>query len=200
VQDGDFVIHNIELNQVSFVGVIRNVVDNTSNLQVQIEDGTGSLEIRKWSDENAPADSVSMLVPNKYVYVTGSVKEFSGKKNIQHATFREITDYNEVIYHQLSAIDTYFEAKGLFKGREKTQSKEGLFVSNPSASESKGTVSDRIFEFVQENTPSMPEGVPAQLVAQSLGLLVDDVVLHCGKLTEDGKIYVGYDEHGYLAI
>lgn len=142
-----------------------------------------------------------MLVPNKYVLVTGSVKEFGGKKNIQHATFREINDFNEVIYHQLSAIDAYFEAKGLLKKDSSTQqNKEGLFVSNPSQSENKGSVSDRIFEFIQENTASMPEGVPNQLVAQSLGLLVDDVILHCGKLTEDGKIYAGYDETGFLAI
>lgn len=203
VQDGDFVVHGVELSYVSFVGVIRNVTDQTSNLLIQIEDGTGSIEIRKWLDDSAPPEANSNLVPHKYFHVTGSVKEFSGKKNIQNATFREITDFNEVLYHQLSAIDVYFQAKNIGTGQpqqQQQQNSNGLFVSNPNASEQGGSVADKIFEFISENTPSMPEGVPVQLIAQSLGLLVDDVTLHCGKLTEDAKIYAGYDENGFLAV
>jgi len=201
IQDGEFVVHNLELNLVSFIGVIRQVTDNTSNLQIQMEDGTGSIELRKWIDDNASDDSSSFLTNGKYVYVTGSVKEFGGKKNIQHTTFREITDYNEVLYHHLSAIDCHLKAQGI-KSESKQQQGDsnGLFVSGPAASETGLSTVDKIYEFINEHTPSMPEGVPVQLIAQNLNLLVDDVVLHCGKLTEDAKIYAGYDENGFLAV
>lgn len=200
IQDGEFVVHNLELNLVSFVGVIRKVTDNTSNLQIQIEDGTGSIELRKWVDDNAQDESHSFLVNGKYVAVTGSVKEFGGKKNIQHTTFREITDYNEVIYHHLSAIDSHLKAQGVKPGSKAQESGNGLFVSGPAASENGLSVVDKIYEYINENTPSMPEGVPVQLIAQNLNLLVDDVILYCGKLTEDAKIYAGYDENGFLAV
>ncbi|ODQ58471.1 hypothetical protein WICANDRAFT_33850 [Wickerhamomyces anomalus NRRL Y-366-8] len=200
IQDGEFIVHNLELNLVSFIGVIRKVTDNASNLQVQLEDGTGSIELRKWVDENAHDESNAFLQDGKYVYVTGSVKEFGGKKNIQHTTFREITDFNEVLYHHLSAIDCHLKAQGVKSETKPNESSNGLFVSGPAESEGGLSVADKIYEFINENTPSMPEGVPVQLIAQNLNLLVDDVVLHCGKLTEDAKIYAGYDENGFLAV
>lgn len=198
VQDGDFTVHGIELNIVSFCGVVRNITDNTSNLVVQLEDGTGVMDIRTWINDSSPDDNKDVLEVGKYVYVTGSLKDFQGKKNIQHATFSKVESFNQVIYHQLSAIDVYLQATG--KGGSDGNKSEGLFVSAPSAGENGGTVSDRIFELISEHTPSMPEGVPVQFIAQSLNLLVDDVILHCQKLTEDAKIYAGYDESGYLAV
>ncbi|KAH3680525.1 hypothetical protein WICMUC_000256 [Wickerhamomyces mucosus] len=200
IQDGEYSVHNLELNLVSFVGVVRNVTDNTSRLDIQVEDGTGSLDLRVWIDESK-SNPYSDITTGIYVYCTGAVKEFNGKKNIQHVTIRKIEDPNEVIYHHLSAIDTYITAKNIglngANGANGSQ-KEGLFVSEPES----GNVSviDRIFNFINENTPSMPEGVPVTYIAQSLNLLTDDVVLHCGKLTEDAKIYLGYDENGYLAV
>lgn len=94
------------------------------------------------------------------------------------------------------------KAQGTIKSDSGAQgSTNGLFVSGPSASETGGlSTADRIHEYISENTPSMPEGVPVQLIAQNLNLLVDDVILHCGKLTEDAKIYAGYDENGFLAV
>jgi replication factor A2 len=199
VQDGDFFVHGIELNLVSFCGIIRNITDNTSNLVVQIEDGTGVIDIRTWINDQSPDENKDVLEVGKYVYVTGSLKDFQGKKNIQHATFSPIEGFNQVIYHQLSAIDVYLKATG--KTSKGSKKQESLFVSNPTAGESSGdSISDRIFECIAEHTPSMPEGVPVQFIAQTLNLLVDDVQLHCGKLTEDAKIYVGYHENGYLAV
>lgn len=201
VQDGDFVINNLELNLVSFVGVIRGVIDGATNLKIQVEDGSGTIEINKWLDDKGSEDStVEFLVQGKYVAITGSVKEFNGKKSIQHATFKEIKDFNQVLYHHLNAINIHLKAQGLLNKDEK------LFISKPSDGENSsssgngGNVLEKIYQFIAVNTPSMSEGVPVQLIAQSLNLLTDDVVLHCGKLAEDARIYSGYDENGFLAV
>ena len=47
VPDGEFQIHNVDLNMVSFVGIVREVQDLTSNLLITIEEGTGAVEVRK---------------------------------------------------------------------------------------------------------------------------------------------------------
>lgn len=205
VQDGSFFVHGIELNFVSFVGVVRNIQDNTSNLLIQIEDGTGQIDVRKWVDEKATDDINSRLVPGVYVYVTGSVKGFGGKTNINNSTFHIIEDYNQVIYHFLSVIDNYNNVTGKIgavPGAAGATSTSGnsLFDSKPAASEQNNSVEDRIFECINEFTPSMPEGVPIPHIAQQLGLIEEDVHMHCQKLTEDAKIYVGYTDNGYLAV
>lgn len=197
VPDGEFTVNGVELNMVSFVGVIRNVVDNTSALTLTLEDGTASIDVRRWVEENA-GDAVAASLPlGVYVYVTAALKEFSGKKNLQYATVKRIEDHNEVIYHLLSAINCHAQAQGL--GGSKNAN-NGLFVSQPSKEEVSSDPVSRIFKYIHDQTPSMPEGVPVQLIAQYTGMMVDDVELHCGKLTEDGKIYNGYDDNGYLAV
>lgn len=52
VPDAEFQIHGVNLNMVSFAGVLRKVENNTSAVVLTVEDGTGSLDIRKWIDEN----------------------------------------------------------------------------------------------------------------------------------------------------
>lgn len=202
VQDGEFIVHNIELNLVSFCGIVRNITDNTSNLVVQLEDGTGAIEIRAWINDSSPDEHKDLEV-GKYFFVTGSLKDFQGKKNVQHATFTKIDDFNQVVYHQLSAIDVYLRANGKLGGDGgASKQKEALFVGDDDnkVTGSNLSISDRILECITEHTPSMPEGVPVAFIAQTLNMLVDDVHLYCGKLTEDAKIFVGYDENGYLAV
>lgn len=137
VPDGPYLIHNVELNLISFVGIVRNVVDNTSNVVVQVEDGTGKFEFRKWIDEtlsrgdgedetNGAAeedadmkdsiDSSKELQLGKYVYVKGSLKDFNQKKNLQYPVIKPITDFNAVLYHYLEAVKVHAEAQGLGGG------------------------------------------------------------------------------------
>ncbi|ODQ80673.1 hypothetical protein BABINDRAFT_166273 [Babjeviella inositovora NRRL Y-12698] len=195
VPDGEFTVGNLELSMVSFVGIIRNVIDNTGNVVLTVEDGTGSMDIKLW------VDSTDSAVPpnyelNKYAHFTGSLRQFGGKKTVQNATVKQIIDHNEVTYHFLSAIEAYLASQG---ATQKNQS-EGLFVSGPDGSEMGKSDVDRVYSFITQRAGSMPEGVPMQLIATSLGLRDDEVTGYCQRLTEDGKIYQGYDDNGYLAI
>ncbi|EMG47178.1 Replication factor A protein 2, putative [Candida maltosa Xu316] len=60
VPDSEFKVHNVELNLVSFVGVVRKVENNGATVLITIEDGTGTVEVRRWVDEqNTSADEES---------------------------------------------------------------------------------------------------------------------------------------------
>lgn len=39
-------------NQVTFVGIIRNVMEQATNYIYTVEDGTGAIEARKWVEQN----------------------------------------------------------------------------------------------------------------------------------------------------
>lgn len=201
VPDGEFVINNVSLNMVSFVGVVRKVENQTSALTITIEDGTGSVDVRKWMDEKvaSPAEEAERFnaMENKYVYVTGALKEFSQKKSIQHATIREILDHNEVLYHMLYAIANHLEAEGLL-GVKKEQ---GLFVLESAGNGNASLdVLDRIMATIAANAATMLEGVPVLWISNTLNVGEDVVRSKCQELLEMGKIYQGYDEGTYFCV
>lgn len=202
VPDEEFVINNVSLNMISFVGIVRKVENLTSALTITIEDGTGSVDVRKWVDEKlatATEDYERFLaLENHYVYVTGALKDFNQKKSVQHPTIREITDHNEVLYHMLYAISNHLEAQGLLSKTE--PKKEGLFVLGLNGSGGKLDVMDSIMATISSNTASMSEGVPVSWISDNLGLSVDVVKEKCQYLSEQGKIYQGYDEGTYLSV
>ncbi|KAI0461594.1 hypothetical protein LJB42_000893 [Komagataella kurtzmanii] len=196
ISDGEFVVNGVELNMVSFVGIIRNVNDNTSSLTVTIEDGTGSLDVRKWVDEGSdPSENNYPL--GQYVYVTGLLKEFNEKKSLQQATINPIEDYNQVTYHYLSAIKVHVEANQ----QGSHQQGNSLFVSqNADDHTNSNDPSEKVYRFIHDNTPSMVEGVPIQYIAQSLSLTDNEVINYCNQLSDVGKIYNGNDDSSYLAV
>lgn len=206
VPDDEFVVNNVALNMVSFVGVVRKVENNTSAVTITIEDGTGSVDVRKWVDEKiataAEEGERFLALENKYVYVTGALKEMQLKKSIQHATIREVADYNEVVYHMLYAIENHLAAQGLMKSGTKQENGNGLFVSENgnSAAAGSGDIADQIMSVISSNTASMPEGVPVGWIGDQLGVLVDVVKEKCHYLSEMGRVYQGYDEGSYLSI
>ncbi|RKP32926.1 replication protein A, subunit RPA32 [Metschnikowia bicuspidata] len=206
VPDGEFFINNVSLNMVSFVGVLRKVENQTSAVIVTIEDGTGSVEVKRWVDEKVTSAAEEteqfQALENSYVYVTGALKEFNQKKAIQHAKISPITDHNEVIYHMFYAISSHLEAQGLLNvGAIKTES-GGIFASGDST----GTggdgldIQDKIMGIITSNSLTMPEGVPISWISGSLGVSVEKIQEKCQYLAEQGKIYQGYDEGAYLCV
>lgn len=190
VPDGDFVVNNVKLNMVSFVGVIRNVENNSSAITINVEDGTGSIDVKSWIDKNGTASEdyeKYAAMENKYVYVTGALNDFNLKKGIQHATIREVATHNEVIYHFLYAISNHLDAQGV-----KPEKKE-LFVP-----ESGGD--DKIYVAITQNSALMPEGVPVTWLSSKLGMSVEAVKDQCQQLQDAGKIYQGYDEGSFLSV
>lgn len=198
VPDAEFQIHGVNLNMVSFAGVLRKVENNTSAVVLTVEDGTGSLDIRKWIDENttSPGEEAEKYeaLKDKYVMVTGALKEFNQKKNIQNSTVVEVTDHNELIYHNLSAINVHIKSQGI------TKPKNDLFVSDEPSSNANLSISDKVFQVISENTPQMPEGVPIQLIAQKLSISDGQASSICFNLVEGGKIYSAYDDQAFLSI
>lgn len=205
VPDGEFSIHNLSLNMVSFVGIVRKVENQTSAVTVTVEDGTGSVEIKRWIEEKetTAAEQTEMFqaMVNTYVYVTGALKQFNQKKGVQQARFTQITDHNQVLYHMLYAISNHLEAQGLLNVNAVKSEGNGLFVNGDAAPGGEGVdVQDMIMGIITSNALSMPEGVPVIFISGSLGIPVDTVQEKCQFLAEQGKIYQGYDEGAYLCV
>lgn len=198
VPDSEFQINGVVLNMVSFIGAIRKVESTTSACVVTLEDGTGSIDIRRWIDTNITSAEEEatkyMALQDTYVLVTGALKEFNQKKNIQNTTIKEIKDHNELVYHNLSAIYTHIRAQGI------TRSKDDLFVSEDASQKPSGALDDKVYAIVAQYSPSMSEGVRLELIAEKLGVTQEQANVQCMALVESGRIYSAYDDQAFLSV
>lgn len=221
VQDGPFVINNQELFHVCFVGVIRNIVDETSNVKLTIEDGTGQIDVKKWSadpndvaasqDENLKKNYNSQVAQQyhigTYVKVFGALKEFGGKQHVQYALIKNIESFNEVITHHLEVIKWYTIASGKFtpskaNAEEQNSSAPSLFVKD-SDSHDTGNSLQRVLGFCREQCVDKDPNnfaVQVQLIAQSLNLDETTVRDCCTTLTEQGFIYPTINDSNFFAL
>lgn len=220
VQDGPFVSHNQELHSISFVGVVRNITDHTSNIFLTIEDGTGQIEVRKWSEDAADITTSQEENPNKdsqvakqyeigsYVKVYGALKEFGGKKNIQYAVIKNIASFNEVISHHLEVMKCHAIANGKIQSDKQgtdqgeNQNGQSLFV-NDTESGSSGNPLQKILTFCQQQCAGKDANsfaIPIQLMSQSLNIDETTVRECCNTLTEQGFIYPTFDDNNFFAL
>ncbi|CAI5758106.1 unnamed protein product [Candida verbasci] len=204
--DGEFKIHNVELNMISFIGIIRKVTTHQSAIIMTIEDGTGSIEVRKWIAENDSSISLteeeekfSSFVNEKYIFVGGSLRQFNNKKTIQNAIFYPIEDSNQIIYHHLSAIENHLRCQGIPKNTT-TKTENKLFVDNVNPNKSSGSTIDKVLQVLKDNSSTMSEGVQLEYVVQKLNISREDAKNYCDELIESGKIYTGFDDNTYIAI
>ncbi|KAG4302573.1 hypothetical protein PCK1_001157 [Pneumocystis canis] len=112
--DAEFKIDGIEINQLSFIAVVRNISIQSTNITYRMEDGTGLIEVKQWLEMEAIMDDNPKknidIIPDTYVRVIGQLKAFNNKRHIGAHHIRTITDLNEVQYHFLeaTAIHLYF--------------------------------------------------------------------------------------------
>src|ERR1700712_4256032 len=97
--------------QITFVGQIRSVSKQTTNITYKLDDGTGLIDVKQWLDSDAPEESAKdELSDNTYVRVWGRIKAFNGKKHVGAHVIRPVTDFNEIAMHLLEAtyVHLYF--------------------------------------------------------------------------------------------
>lgn len=220
VQDGPYVFMGQELHHVSFVGVIRNVADNTSNVTLTVEDGTGQIEFRKWTNDSGDMAQVSQsehgaeydsqvaqdYSVGKYIKVYASLREFSGKMNVQYAVVKNIDTFNEVLAHHLETIKAFAIANGNLNVANNSTSNtlntenNGLFVQD---NEPPKSATEKVLDFIRvqcAGKDSNSFSVQTKLIAQSLNMIEDDVRMYCQTLTEQGYIYPTFDEFTFFIL
>lgn len=210
VPDAEFKVNNVELNMISFVGVVRKVDNNNATIVITIEDGTGSIEVRVWiSEQITTAEQETQkyeALLNRYVFVGGSLKQFNNRKSVQNSSIFPITDSNQILYHHLSAIENHLKAQGIQKP---SSSGGSLFVDGNSNTNSGvagaqgnqgGSLTNRVLAVLKENSTTMQEGVPVDYISQKLNISREEALEHVNKLVEGGKAYAGYDDNTYICI
>ncbi|KAJ5097919.1 Nucleic acid-binding OB-fold [Penicillium argentinense] len=111
--EAPYQIDGAEVNNVLFVGQVRNISSQSTNITYKIDDGTGEIEVKKWvdsatgdsmdTDEKGPGDGKMEVVLNGYARVFGAIKSFANKRYIGAHSVRPMTNINELHCHLLEA-------------------------------------------------------------------------------------------------
>ena len=113
--------HKTCYEQLTFIGQIRNISTQATNTTYKLDDGTGTIEVKLWTDSDSllaanaqdpttGTDNKPRLVENAYVRVWGRLKAFNDKRHVGAHVIRALADYNEIQYHLLEAtyVHLYF--------------------------------------------------------------------------------------------
>ncbi|KTW32319.1 uncharacterized protein T551_05052 [Pneumocystis jirovecii RU7] len=177
--DAEFKIDGVEIGQLSFVAVVRNISIQSTNITYRMEDGTGLIEVKQWLEMEAIMDDNPKkntdIVPDTYVRVIGQLKAFNNKRHIGAHHIRLITDLNEVQYHFLEAIAIH-----LYFTRGPLQN--GVFSKNHTS------VDGNMSHYDFQDSISMKGALNAQIALHNLSPYLQKVMaaVHAAPDTNEG--------------
>lgn len=201
--DSSIVIQDVDVTNVSFCGVVRAINRNPTNVLLSVEDGTGSIEVRKWTDssdgESEGLEAETGIQIHDWVRVIGSPKIFNSKKHVAGLRLEKIEDFNEINYRLLDAVRVTLIHD---HGSEGTGNK--MNIDQPMSNISHGKIAqptnlnrnakqNKIMQYLATLNPP-DEGINIHQIARECGLNLSDVADETSKLIAEGELYTTVDD------
>jgi replication factor A2 len=99
--------------KVTFVAIVRKESEQSTNIAYTMEDGTGSIDVRQWLEQNheeSPAEKEKRAqIMSNYVRVVGRLTQFNNKTHVVAFQIRPIKNGNEISHHFLEAMLTHLQ-------------------------------------------------------------------------------------------
>ncbi|XP_065062073.1 replication protein A 32 kDa subunit-like [Rhopilema esculentum] len=208
-----FKFDDIELHQVTIVGVIREVQESSTNILYKVDDMTAdSIIVRKWiePDEN-PAEAIrrSQYRENSYVRVYGHMKSLQDKKCLVAFKIAPVKDFNEITYHMLDVIHSFLyktkvvdkgdvNMSGVFNTGTETAGLDGKKVFSAPNTHGMSVIERQILDMVYVCRDE--QGVSIDAMKQQLrGISNAQLKETLDFLSNEGHIYSTIDEEHFLS-
>ncbi|XP_026225725.1 replication protein A 32 kDa subunit [Anabas testudineus] len=106
--DEAFKVGDVEVAQVTIVGVIRSTDKSMTNIQYKVDDMTGApMDVKQWVDTEDPSVDSTVLPPGTYVKVSGNLRSFQNHRSIVAFSVRPLEDMNEITSHMLEVVQAH---------------------------------------------------------------------------------------------
>jgi len=106
--DDVFKIDGRDINQISVVGIIESIAEQSTHITLVIDDGTAIMEARFWVDADEhneyTAQKRAAWSEGIYVRVIGHLRSFMNKRSIVAFRIQPLKDFNELTYHFLEVL------------------------------------------------------------------------------------------------
>lgn len=216
--EANYTIDGQDVSSVVFVGQVRNISTQATNVTYKLDDGTGEIETKQWvtpSDDMDTTDDLGKegkdrngVDVNGYAKVFARLKSLMGDRKVLNAhCVRPLTDINELHFHFLeSAAVHLFHTRGPppsagGAGRDAAMGElDGTsYGGSDAALPAMTPVAKRVFNLLKTE-PQTNEGLHAQLIAAKLSLPPSDVVRAAQELLNTGLIYPTIDDDTYTVM
>uniref|UniRef100_A0A8C5LVD8 Replication factor A protein 2 n=1 Tax=Leptobrachium leishanense TaxID=445787 RepID=A0A8C5LVD8_9ANUR len=106
--DEIFKIGEVELSQVTIVGIVRHAEKAPTNILYKVDDMTAApMDIRQWVDTDESSCESIVVPPGSYVKVAGHLRSFQNKKSVVAFKIAPIEDMNEFVSHMLEVVQAH---------------------------------------------------------------------------------------------
>ncbi|RMD43854.1 hypothetical protein DV735_g1340, partial [Chaetothyriales sp. CBS 134920] len=177
--DAEFKIDGSRITLLTFVGQVRSVQQQTTNVTYKIDDGTGIVEVKQW---DASRKAKREITEDDYVRVWGRLKEFNHKRHVGSHIIRHISDYNEINYHLLEA----------------TSNQHDYSAGGPSLSSAASPTARKVFQCLQQANSN--EGLNVNAIATNARMNIGDVCRGIEELVQEGVIFTTIDDDTYAIL
>lgn len=106
--DEAFKVGDVEVAQVTLVGIIRSTDKSMTNIQYKVDDMTSApMDVKQWVDTEDPAVDSTVLPPGTYVKVSGNLRSFQNHRSVVAFRIRPLEDMNEITSHMLEVVHAH---------------------------------------------------------------------------------------------
>lgn len=100
------------LHMIKLVGAVRNHEERSTNVFIDVEDGTGLVQVKVWVNEGDECSAAALLrseasMDHVYICIIGQIREFDGQRQIVANDVRPVSSGNELTYHLLEVAHSY---------------------------------------------------------------------------------------------
>ncbi|KAA8625537.1 RFA2 Single-stranded DNA-binding replication protein A RPA medium subunit [Pyrenophora tritici-repentis] len=202
------------LSQLTLVGQIRNISNQTTNTTYRLDDGTGSIEVKVWVDSDSseqPNPTKAKLVEGAYCRAWGKLKIFNDRRSVGATVIRPIEDMNEVSFHLLEATAVHLHFTRGPPGGARTAGANANGAAGQQQQKAAGgeyggydlskygPVAKKVFQYLRE-APQSNEGLNQHEIAAKLGIDTADVAKGSDELLSAGLIYTTVDDQTWAIL
>ncbi|KAF4088049.1 hypothetical protein AMELA_G00078360 [Ameiurus melas] len=103
-----FRVGEVEIVQVTIVGIIRSTDKSLTNIQYKVDDMTAApMDVKQWVDTEDPNVDSSVIPPDTYVKVSGNLRSFQNNRSLVAFSVRPLEDMNEITSHMLEVVQAH---------------------------------------------------------------------------------------------
>ncbi|EAL88959.1 possible replication factor-a protein [Aspergillus fumigatus A1163] len=217
-----FQIDGADAASVCFIGQVRNISSQSTNVTYKIDDGTGEIEVKQWidtqtadtmeTDDGKAGTGKNQVELNGFAKVFGKIKSFGNKRYVGAHCVRPTTNLNEVHCHLLeaAAIHLFFTrgppgggaaggASGAGANADAAMGGANDYGTGNSNLPAMSPAARRVYNLLKTE-PQSNEGLHAQLIAAKLNLPMPDVARAGEELLTAGVIFSTVDEQTWAIL
>lgn len=201
--DATAYIQDVDVSSVSFCAIVREITRGNTNVLFKMEDGTGTVEARKWmesgDEETEGLNPETGVQERDWVRVIGKINNFNSKRYVNATRITKITDFNEINYALLDAMRVTLEydrgsSGGNYMAIDHTNGGASNVVKLSDQHKNLPPKQAKIMSYLESQ--DLPEaGLHLEEIAHSCAMSLEEVTEETSQLIAAGELFTTSDDN-----